>query len=84
MNVLNGVLIPGRETNKLLGESAKFMRILLQIRVPFRVLFIRVPYSLGDLKRDPNLENYWELPMKCQPIRCKTGSPCCLGLKVMK
>ena len=32
-----------------------------QIRVPFQVLFIRVPYYLGgggDRKRDPNLENY--------------------------
>ena len=28
------------------------------MRVPFRVLFIRVPYYIGDLKRDPNLENY--------------------------
>ena len=28
------------------------------IRVPFRVLFIRVPYYFGDLKRPPNLENY--------------------------
>ena len=27
------------------------------IRVPFRVLFIRVPYYLGDLERDRNLEN---------------------------
>ena len=26
--------------------------------VPFRVIFIRVPYKIGDLKRDPNLENY--------------------------
>ena len=25
---------------------------------PFRVLFIRVPYYIGDLERDPNLENY--------------------------
>ena len=25
--------------------------------VPFRVLFIRVPYCFGSLKRDPNLEN---------------------------
>ena len=24
----------------------------------FKVLFIRVPYYIGDLKRDPNLENY--------------------------
>ena len=27
-------------------------------RVPFRVLFIRVPNYIGDPKRDPNLENY--------------------------
>ena len=28
------------------------------IRVPFRVLLISVPSYFGDLKRDPNLENY--------------------------
>ena len=28
------------------------------MRVPFRVLFIRVPYYVGDPERDPNLENY--------------------------
>ena len=32
--------------------------VVLQIRVPFRVLSIRVSYYVGDLKRDPNLENY--------------------------
>ena len=26
--------------------------------VPFRILFIRVPCNVGDLNRDPNLENY--------------------------
>ena len=26
--------------------------------VPFRVLFIRVPYYLGDRRRDPKLENH--------------------------
>ena len=26
--------------------------------MPFQVLFIRVPYYIGDLKTDPNLENY--------------------------
>ena len=33
----------------------------LQTGVPFRVLFIRVPYYFGNLKgekRDPNIENY--------------------------
>ena len=28
------------------------------MRVPFRVLFMRVPYCVADLKRDPNLETY--------------------------
>ena len=32
--------------------------VVLKTRVPFRVLFIRVPYSFGDLKRDPNSDNY--------------------------
>ena len=32
--------------------------VVIKIRVPFRVLFIRVPYYIGDQKRDPNLENY--------------------------
>ena len=30
---------------------------VLYIRVPSRVLFIRVPYYFGDLKRDASLEN---------------------------
>ena len=29
----------------------------LKIRVPFWVPCIRVPYYVGDLKRDPNLSN---------------------------
>ena len=29
--------------------------VVLQIRVPF---LIRMPYSMGDLNRDLNLENY--------------------------
>ena len=32
--------------------------VVLQLRVPFRVLFIRVPYYIGDPKRDPNFDNY--------------------------
>ena len=28
-------------------------RVVLSIRVPFRVLFIGVPYYIGDLRRDP-------------------------------
>ena len=32
--------------------------VALQIRVPFRVYFIRMPYYIGDLNRDPSLENY--------------------------
>ena len=40
---------------------------VLKNRVPFRVLLIRVPYYIGDLKGDPNLENYpsrgdWGMP----------------------
>ena len=30
--------------------SRAAMRVVLQIRVPFRVLFIRVPYDLGPRK----------------------------------
>ena len=33
------------------------MWVVLYFGAPFRVLFIRVPYYIGDLKRDPNLEN---------------------------
>ena len=36
------------------------------------VLFIRVPYYLGDLKRDPNLDNY---PYKSSKRHHK-GSSC--------
>ena len=32
--------------------------VVLFLRVPF----IRVPYKSGDLKRDPNLENYTHMP----------------------
>ena len=33
--------------------------VVLYIRVPFKVLFTRVPYYLGDPKRDPiSLEEY--------------------------
>ena len=31
---------------------------VLENRVPFGILFIRVPYYVGDLKGDPSLENY--------------------------
>ena len=31
--------------------------LVFKIRVPFGVLFIMVPYYIGD-PRDPNLENY--------------------------
>ena len=32
--------------------------VVLESRVPFRVLFIRVPYCIGDHSGDPTLENY--------------------------
>ena len=34
------------------------MWVVFQIRVPLGSLFIRVPYYIGDPKRDPDLENY--------------------------
>ena len=34
--------------------------VVLQIRVPFRGLFIGVPYSIGDANRDPY---FTELPL---------------------
>ena len=34
---------------------------------PFGVLFIRMPYYIGDLKRDPTLENY-PFPFSCTGI----------------
>ena len=34
------------------------MWVVLEIRVPFRVLFIRVPYYVGDPQKGPNLENF--------------------------
>ena len=45
------------------------MWVVLQSRVPFRLLFIRVPYYIGDLKRDPNLENYPCLVASAEPRR---------------
>ena len=32
--------------------------VVFKMRVPFRVVIIRVPYYIVDLKRDPNLESY--------------------------
>ena len=34
------------------------IRVVLQSRVLFRVLLLRMPYYFGDLKRDPDLENH--------------------------
>ena len=34
------------------------MWVILYIRVPFRILLIRVPYYVGHLKRDPDSEKY--------------------------
>ena len=45
----NGILNPKRAP--VYGSISKFESLL-------RVLFIRVPYYIGDLERDPNLENY--------------------------
>ena len=39
-------------------------RVGLKSSVPFGVLVIRVPYYIGDPKRDPNLENYPYLGLK--------------------
>ena len=45
----------------------------------FGVLFMRVPYYIGDPKRDPNLENY-PYPKHCSkhqgpyPCLCRRGS----------
>ena len=36
----------------------KFRWVVLYIGNPFRGLFIRVPYCIGDLKRDLDLDNY--------------------------
>ena len=37
-----------------LGSGSKdTTRVVLYMRVPFRVLFIRVPYFIGDLKNGP-------------------------------
>ena len=44
--------------------------VVLQIRVPLRGPLIRVPYYIGDLKRDLNLENYpfgQPLPFSTEP-----------------
>ena len=43
----------------LLFIHLSFLHIcgVLKIRVSFGVLFITVPYHLGDLSRDSNLEN---------------------------
>ena len=40
------------------GGLRGFMRVVLLMRVPFRTLCVRVLYYIGDIRRDPNLENY--------------------------
>ena len=40
------------------GPVRENNREVLLTRVPFRHLFIRVPYSVVDLKRAPDSENY--------------------------
>ena len=32
--------------------------VVVEIRVPLRILVISVPYYIGDPRMDPNLENY--------------------------
>ena len=38
--------------------------VVLKIRVPFRVLLMRVPHYVGDLKSEPNWENYPHYPWR--------------------
>ena len=48
------------------------------IRVPFRVLFIRAPYYIGDVNRDPNLENYPKALSRPQhELQCVDGLAHC-------
>ena len=44
-------------SDRLLDDRAKQAAVLYD-RVPVGVLCLRVPYSIGALKKDPNLENY--------------------------
>ena len=46
------------EPPKTLSRSLRPLQWFSKTRVPFRALFIRVPYYLGDLDGDTNLENY--------------------------
>ena len=49
------------------------MWVVFQNRVPSRVVLIRVPYYIGDLKKDPNLESYpCEFPNPSIPNRLKS------------
>ena len=43
---------------RFLGRGMLEEWVVFYIRVPLRVVFRRVPYHLGDPKKDPNLENY--------------------------
>ena len=40
------------------GFKGSGFLVVCYTRVPFGVLFIWVPYYLGDPERDPKLENY--------------------------
>ena len=52
------------------GYSRVCIWVVFYIRIPFRVPFIRIPYYIGYLKRDPNLENH-----SCRYHKQKTQSP---------
>ena len=56
-SVLSANFVPHKMAKPFIGCEFTTW-VVLFIRVPFRVLFIRVRYHIGDLGKDPNFENY--------------------------
>ena len=54
--------VNGKRGRKRAGRMLRGLRmyrwVILQMTVPFRIFFTRLPHYFGDRKRDPNSANY--------------------------
>ena len=55
--VRGAATLPDGETLLSSVEGFIILWIVLSVRVGFRVLVVRVPYYIGDLLGDPNIDN---------------------------
>ena len=61
----------GTEPGELPGTRERYiLRAVFEKRVPFEVHFfyLGVPYDIGDLERDPDLENCLNKPPRSQTL----------------